>query len=164
LFESQQPEVQCAGSHGVTPASQPLPKHVRPEPHAVPPLHVHAPPVQPFATPVQLEHVAPPVPHAPAVSPVWHTPFKQQPLGHDAGSQMHEELPPSLAQRVPAAHRPPAPQWQEPPLQLSPPSHAVHVAPAVPHWFALTAVTQTLPEQQPEHVVGSHVQLPPEHL
>jgi hypothetical protein len=156
--------VQVVGPQGVTPASHPVVKHVRPEVHAAEPLQVHVPPVQPLATPLQLLQAAPPVPHAPAVLPVWQTPFWQHPLGQESASQTHDEVPPSLTHRVPPLHSPPAPQWQLPPLQLSPPSHAVHAVPLAPHWFAVTGVTQTLPAQQPLQVVGSQVQLPLEHL
>ena len=165
LFESQHPLLQCAGSQGVTPASQPVVKQVRPPVHAAPPLHAQTPPtVQLFATPVQLEQAPPSVPHPPALEPGWQTLLRQHPAGHDFASHMQLELPPSLTQRVPPLHRPEAPQWHAPPLQLSPPSQALHVAPLAPHWLAFTAVTQMPLEQQPLQLAGSHVQLLFAHL
>jgi hypothetical protein len=37
---------------------------------------------------------------------------------------------------VVAVHEPPPWPWQAPLVQLSPPGHAAHAAPLVPHWLA----------------------------
>ena len=99
------------------------------------------------------------VPHV-APDGVWQILPAQHPVGHE--SLLHTQVP--FTQSCPIPHAPPSPHRQAPaaeqPSDVALP-HALHAAPAAPHWAAVVVVTQVVPAQQPlGHDVASQVHLP----
>jgi hypothetical protein len=128
---------------------------------------VQPPPVQVWFEQVppspQLPHAPPPLPQAPGAVPATQLPLaSQQPLGHEVGVHWQAPSTHSLfaGQAVPLV-----PQTQPPSApQLSVARvHAPQAAPFRPHLVAsvLVALTQVLPEQQPEQPdAGLHTHMP----
>jgi hypothetical protein len=123
--------------------------------HAPPPLDEHVPlwHVPPLV--VQSWHVAPPVPQCRLVGACTHVPLLQQPFAQfDALQVPPPEPPPELLPELPE------PVLQAPALQVSPEfAQFAQMLPCVPHCMSDVFVTQTLPAQQPAHVVGPHEEL-----
>lgn len=129
--------------HEVALHTHPFPVHCWPTAHCDPPLHVHPPAVHPLA--IVVSHVVQAPPPAPQLvtEGTSHVDPEQQPDAHVC------------------AH-----DWHTPLTHESPPGHAAHAAPFVPHeegdsdWYG----THVVPLQQPaEHELPSHTHLPPTH-
>jgi hypothetical protein len=120
--------------------------------HVPPPLDEHIPlwHVPPLA--VQSWHDAPPVPQCRFVGDCTHVPLLQQPFAQFEALQVPppEPLPELL----------PEPVLHAPALQVSPElAQFAQTLPWVPHCMSDVFVMQTLPAQQPAHVVGPHEEL-----
>jgi hypothetical protein len=124
-------------------------------------------PAQAWLLQVHAAQLAPPVPQAVLVLPLWQTPLEsQQPFGHEVALQT--QLP--FTHTVPATHwvllphlQTPVvlPQWSD-----APPSHATQATPFNPQVAGyIVGLTHWLPWQQPPaQVVESQTQVPLLHL
>jgi hypothetical protein len=141
---------------------------------------------------VQVEQVAPPVPHAALIVPAWHTLPWQQPLGQVAALQPETHcVPLQLWLELHNAHAPPpaphaeveVPGWQTfpwqqplgqvaalqtkahcPPTHESEPEQALQLLPPAPHAEVEVPAWHTLPAQQPEGQVAALQVDPPTQL
>jgi hypothetical protein len=145
---------------------------------------MHAPFEHSSPVVVQLEHVAPPVPHAPSCVPTAHTPLTQHPE-HVPGPHVASQNPATHCAFVPhGVHAtPPAPQSADaaplshvlpsqhpeqfdgphvaatahtPPVHCVPPVHALQVSPPIPQSESSVPLKQLLPSQQPAQLAELH--------
>lgn len=137
----------------------PLPRHCLPVPQVLPLPQRQVPVEQLLATVgSQVAQLTPPVPQALTSVPGMQTPLRQQPLGQEVASQMHEEP----LQRRPGPQSGP-PSHEQPPLalQVSLAEHVTQLPPSGPHAAAVRGVTQVPFEQHP---FGQLSELQPVHM
>ncbi len=152
---SQQPFGHEVASHTHLPST-----HLCPATHAGPVPQVHALPKQRSVTVRSQTPQAPPgAPHVVGVGLLQVPLASQQPAVQEVASHTHAPA----TQRWPGAHArwPPQAHWPDTHASARVLSHAMQVAPPLPH-AVIEVVAHIAPAQQPlGHEVASHTQAPP---